>query len=132
MARVLLDTELWKLDPKAIRLPWRGDEQADIHERAATSGLCFGVMGWDGIVMPHPPIQRAIVGTVEKLKARGHEVSRDGGLVVKHNELISTSQVIDWAPPPHSEAFEILVSQSTICSGSLSPSSALVVFSPEG
>ena len=50
----------------------------------------------------------------------------------KHNELIKASQVIDWAPPPHSEAFEILVSLSSICSGCLSPSSALVVFSSEG
>lgn len=83
MVRVLLDTEPWRLDPKVIKLPWRGEEQADIHERAATSGLCFGVMAWDGMVMPHPPIQRAIAGTVEKLKARGHEVSRDGRLVVQ-------------------------------------------------
>ena len=50
----------------------------------------------------------------------------------KHNELIKASQVIDWVPPPHSEAFEILVSLSSIYSDYLSPSSALVVFSSEG
>ena len=66
MVRVLLHNELWKLDPKVIKLPWRGEEQADIRERAATSGLCFGVMGWDGIVMSHPPIQRAIAENVER------------------------------------------------------------------
>ena len=35
--------------------------------------LCIGVMAWDGVVMPHPPIRRAIVETAQKLRHEGHE-----------------------------------------------------------
>ena len=74
MIKMLLGPELWLQDPQVLPLQWRNEEQVDVLERAKTSGLCFGVMRWDGMVMPHPPIQRAIENTIEKLKAQGHQV----------------------------------------------------------
>lgn len=35
--------------------------------------VTIGVMYWDEVVMPHPPIKRALQTVVEKLKAAGHE-----------------------------------------------------------
>ncbi len=77
ITKLILDAEPWQSDPQVIKLPWRSEEQTEIRERAKTSGLCFGVMKWDGLVMPHPPIQRVIEEMVEKLKKQGHEVHSD-------------------------------------------------------
>jgi len=35
--------------------------------------VVVGVMYWDEVAMPHPPVQRALRIVVEKLKAPGHE-----------------------------------------------------------
>ena len=74
MMETLLGSKPWEYDPVVIPLPWRGEEQAEVRRRARTSGLCFGVMRWDGVIKPHPPIRRAIEKTVAKLRAEGHEV----------------------------------------------------------
>ena len=74
MMRAILAMEPWMDDPKVIPLPWRKAEENSVLERARTSGLVFGVMEWDGVVKPHPPIQRTIKQTVEKLRLEGHEV----------------------------------------------------------
>ena len=70
----IIATQPWLEDPKVIKLPWRVEEEQDIQTRASSSGLTFGVMRWDGIVKPHPPIQRGVEETIAKVKARGHEV----------------------------------------------------------
>ena len=75
ITKTLLDAEPWERDPGVITLPWRDEKQAKIQERARTSGLCFGVMTWDGVIMVHPPVLRAIAMTIGKLRAEGHEVS---------------------------------------------------------
>ena len=74
LVKALVDLKPWEHDPAVVPLPWRGEEQAELWCRTRTSGLCFGVMAWDGVVMPHPPIQRVINETVAKLRAKGHEV----------------------------------------------------------
>jgi amidase len=35
--------------------------------------LCIGMMRWDKVVMPHPPIIRALEETAQKLRHEGHE-----------------------------------------------------------
>jgi amidase len=45
----------------------------------------------DGIVLPTPPVLRALEETVKKLKNAGHEI-------------------VDWAPEGHMKALQILVS----------------------
>lgn len=66
MVETLLNVKPWERDPGVVPLPWRSEEQAEVRRRAAESRLCFGVMRWDGVVMPHPPIQRAVEETVAK------------------------------------------------------------------
>ncbi|KAK0515032.1 hypothetical protein JMJ35_002411 [Cladonia borealis] len=89
MMETLLSSKPWERDPCVLPLPWREIEQVEIGRRARTSGLCFGVMRWDGMVMPHPPILQAIDKIVTRLRENGHEV-------------------VEWMPPSHAEAFEIL------------------------
>ena len=66
ITKTLLDAEPWERDPGVIPLPWRDEKQA--------KGLSFGVMRWDGVIMVHPPVLRAIEMTIGKLRAEGHEV----------------------------------------------------------
>ena len=57
--------EPWFKDPKTFFKPWVS--------ATAPKRLTLGVMWWDGIVMPHPPLRRAMSATVEKLRLAGHE-----------------------------------------------------------
>lgn len=74
MMKVLLDSKPWERDPNVIPLPWRSDVAEDVQTRARDGRLKFGVMRWDGMVMPHPPIQRVIEETVGELRGKGFEV----------------------------------------------------------
>ncbi|KAL4944947.1 hypothetical protein BDV06DRAFT_232139 [Aspergillus oleicola] len=67
LTRVLIDWPQARYDPTCIPVPWRG---------AYMTGkkLSFGFWEFDGVVMPHPPIRRAIRQTAERLRAAGHEV----------------------------------------------------------
>ena len=53
-------------DASFIPMPWR-----DV--QLASKGLNFGILEFDGVCMPHPPILRAIRETAAKLKAAGHK-----------------------------------------------------------
>lgn len=74
MVEMLLNAKPWEHDPTVVPLPWQGEKQAEVQRRARSPGLCFGVMWWDGVVAPHPPIQRVMEEIVAKLKEKGHEV----------------------------------------------------------
>lgn len=111
LLKTIISTEPWLADPKANKIPWRQEDEDAIKAKIQTKKLTFGVIRTDGMVNPHPPVQRAINEAVEALKARGHEV-------------------IEWNPPAHAEAFQILVrlsppqplsSYSYNCSGTPSP-----------
>jgi amidase len=78
----VISQEPWLHDPRCLPIPWR--------EVTPKSKLKIGVMWHDGIVMPTPPITRALKETVEKLKHAGHEV-------------------IQWEPTGHVEGFQLLV-----------------------
>lgn len=67
----LLSTEPWLADPYVIPLPWRQD--AERVPRVGTR-LAFGLQLHDGIVAPHPPVQRALRIVEEALLAKGHKV----------------------------------------------------------
>ncbi len=82
--KVLIDQEPWKHDATVIPMPW------NINYRAPAK-LVIGVMEFDGLVMPHPPIRRAIREAADKLKAAGHEV-------------------FQFCPLDHKRAWEIAVS----------------------
>lgn len=63
--RVWNQFEPWLYDPVVVAKKW--------NPLPAPSKAIIGVMSWDEVVMPHPPIQRAIREVVGKLKAAGHE-----------------------------------------------------------
>jgi len=89
LVRSILDSSPWMDDPKTLNMPWRVHEEDAVRTKAQRTGLTLGVMKYDGLVMPHPPVLRAIDECVASLKAQGHEV-------------------IEWKPPSHSKAFDIL------------------------
>jgi amidase len=69
----LLSLKPWEWDSSCISLPWN---QTAYEEALARNGqkLCFGVIPHDGVVTPHPPIQRGLTEVREALLKAGHEV----------------------------------------------------------
>ncbi|KIM75823.1 hypothetical protein PILCRDRAFT_13322 [Piloderma croceum F 1598] len=86
---IILQLQPWLHDPKVVELPWCPTEFYEVHSQAKSQGLSFGMHKFDGVVMPHVPVLRAMDELKAKLQAAGDEV-------------------IEWTPPPHSEAFHIL------------------------
>ncbi|RSL60727.1 hypothetical protein CEP54_006581 [Fusarium duplospermum] len=66
VTRLLVSNEQARYDTNAVPVPWR--------EITLPRKLCFGVMKWDRVVMPQPPVLRAIEHTKRALLAAGHEV----------------------------------------------------------
>jgi len=91
LARSLDDIELfsstvvglqpWLVDPKCLPVPWRTVQ--------LKPKLKLGVMWHDGIVLPTPPVQRALAVTVDNLRHAGHEI-------------------VEWKPELHKEAIHLL------------------------
>lgn len=73
------------VDPKCVPIPWRTVE----HKKK----LKLAVLWSDGMVVPTPPVTRALKETVEKLKGAGHEI-------------------VEWDPVLHPQALKLLVSPS--------------------
>lgn len=66
LTRVLIAWPQARYDTFGIPMPWREID-------SPSEKLSFGVWEFDGAVMPHPPILRAMRETAEKLRAAGHE-----------------------------------------------------------
>ncbi|KAJ4292734.1 hypothetical protein N0V90_009397 [Kalmusia sp. IMI 367209] len=81
-SKAVVDAQPWLVDPKVLPIPWRSVEHK--------STLKIAVLWNDGLVVPTPPVTRALKETVEKLKAAGHEI------------------VGDWDPVLHPKALDIL------------------------
>ncbi|KAI0299765.1 general amidase [Multifurca ochricompacta] len=77
----------WLKDPLSLRKHWDEDEYRLI-EHGGGKKLTFGILWNDGLVLPHPPIIRALEITKNTLIAAGHEV-------------------IDWKPYKHDELYEV-------------------------
>ncbi|CAF4282928.1 unnamed protein product, partial [Rotaria magnacalcarata] len=81
----------WKYDPKLIDIPWRETRYLE----GKTGKKVFGVMavdgifGFDGIVMPHPPILRGIQQVIISLQKAGHTV-------------------VEWQPYKHKYATDLI------------------------
>jgi len=80
--RTVIDAEPWLYDPRCCPLPWR--------EVPRLSKLKIGVLWNDGVVLPTPPVARALKETVSRLKKAGHEI-------------------VDWKPSFHLEGVQLLV-----------------------
>ncbi|KAK3389553.1 amidase [Podospora didyma] len=68
-SKAVVSTQPWRSDPKSLPIPWR--EPADLLPPAA---LKIGVLWHDGVVLPTPPVTRALRIVVEKLQAAGHTI----------------------------------------------------------
>jgi len=82
-AKTIVDSEPWLLDPKCLPIPWRSVEQK--------KKLKLAVVWNDPLVIPTPPVTRALKETVEKLKQAGHDI-------------------IEWDSTLHPKALQLLVS----------------------
>ncbi|KAI0031973.1 amidase signature domain-containing protein [Vararia minispora EC-137] len=78
MTEAILGRKPWIHDPRVAEMPWRVSEYEDIHERGKHGDLVFGILTFDGGVMPQPPILRAL------------------------------KEVVNWAPPAHTDGSKIM------------------------
>jgi amidase len=62
----------WLRDPLSIRKHWDEDEYRLV-EHGGGKKLAFGILWNDSLVVPHPPITRALEMTRDALIAAGHE-----------------------------------------------------------
>ncbi|KAH8897576.1 general amidase [Thozetella sp. PMI_491] len=67
ITKVLLDDQPWDSDAAVVYKPWSDDQL--LH-----SNITIGLIEWDGVVMPHPPIRRAIKIARARLEAAGHKI----------------------------------------------------------
>jgi Asp-tRNA(Asn)/Glu-tRNA(Gln) amidotransferase A subunit family amidase len=65
ICRLLCQGQPWLVDPRVAYKPWCAVP--------ALERVTVGVMWWDEVVMPHPPVLRALRMTVDALRAAGHE-----------------------------------------------------------
>ncbi|SCU82654.1 LAMI_0C00320g1_1 [Lachancea mirantina] len=66
--KTVVDSHTWDEDPKVVPIPWR--DQSSLRQRK----LRIGLMLWDKLVMPHPPVIRALKETCQSLLKEGHEI----------------------------------------------------------
>ncbi|KAK0615153.1 amidase signature domain-containing protein [Bombardia bombarda] len=85
--RSLLSTEPWLQDPYVIPLPWREAEEYNPNSGDATNETkpSFGFMDNDGVVTPHPPVQRGLRMVRDALNEAGFNL-------------------LDWNPPSNRES----------------------------
>ncbi|KAL7930685.1 amidase signature domain-containing protein [Trichoderma chlorosporum] len=94
VTKALLTRKPWMNDPMVLELPWRDEYANQLRNTAGkpecSERLSFGIMRRDDVVLPSPPVRRAIDTVVKALKDAGHEV-------------------IEWKPPSHSRGLDIAV-----------------------
>ncbi|KAL1409385.1 hypothetical protein Q8F55_003368 [Vanrija albida] len=67
----ILAAEPWKVDPTMVGMPWRPETAVFSHGGARPR---IGVMWDDGVVVPQPPMRRALKAAVDRLKSQGYDV----------------------------------------------------------
>ena len=75
----VIDTSPWQDDCDVVEIPWREEKVHTIRNRTCPPNekdgkLVFGIMGCDGFVRPHPPVQRAIELVTRALVQQGYDV----------------------------------------------------------
>ena len=76
----ILSTSPWLRDPYVVSIPWRQDIAEGVLSRAAANGfandkvsLKLGFLPADGIITPHPPIQRGLRLVADAIRKAGHK-----------------------------------------------------------
>lgn len=62
----------WLKDPLTRLKKWN-DEEYSLTEHGGGKKLCFAIMWHDGLIVPHPPVTRAMEMTKAALEAAGHK-----------------------------------------------------------
>ncbi|KAK4937079.1 hypothetical protein LTR10_022202 [Elasticomyces elasticus] len=81
VCRIVTEATPWEEDPGVVQKEWT--TRPNVPEK-----LTIGIMKFDGVVMPHPPILRGLEEAAAKLQAAGHEV-------------------VDFKPYQHQRAWDI-------------------------
>lgn len=68
-AKAVVDTEPWLVDPKCVPMPW-----TPVAPSSLPLSLTIIMLTNNGIVIPTPPLQRAIRHAAAKLRSAGHNV----------------------------------------------------------
>ncbi|ODV84083.1 hypothetical protein CANARDRAFT_9076 [[Candida] arabinofermentans NRRL YB-2248] len=80
--RILINAQPWIGDPKVVPIEYRKSMEV-----SSLEGLNVGVLRWDGELMPHPPILRAIDELADNMKAKGVDVVSISQPPIKHSLL---------------------------------------------
>lgn len=79
----VLSTQPWLRDPEVVPIPWRQTLVDSTLSRASADGssnyntpLKLGIYWTNGVVGPHPPIDRGLRAVVDTLRKAGHKVNR--------------------------------------------------------
>ena len=75
--QAVLSQSPWNKDPLCVRKKWDDEAYALSEHGSGKAPLCFAIMWNDGIVVPHPPIIRAMEMTRDALLAAGHKGTQD-------------------------------------------------------
>ncbi|KAG5352688.1 hypothetical protein C0989_001030 [Termitomyces sp. Mn162] len=71
--KAIMDAKPWKKDPLVLRKEWSESEYR-LENHGGGTRLCFAIMWDNGVVRPHPPLERAMKMTKAALEAAGHKV----------------------------------------------------------
>ncbi|RFU26570.1 hypothetical protein B7463_g9772, partial [Scytalidium lignicola] len=89
VTKSLLSQQPWLHDPLVVGIPWRDEVEKEVFQLAKGRGLTFGILVHDGVVTPHPPVKRALDIVKAQIEGLGYKV-------------------MEWQPPAHARATEIL------------------------
>ena len=81
--KAIIDAKPWLKDPLVLRKEW-SEKEYNLEEHGGGKGLCFGMLRDNGIVRPHPPLQRAMAMTKVALEAAGHK----GEMESRHSNVV--------------------------------------------
>lgn len=79
LAKAVLMQSPWKYDPLVHELPWRSSIERAVQELidGDPCALTFGIMHHDDVVLPQPPVTRAVHLLERMLRRRSHQVSEE-------------------------------------------------------
>lgn len=70
--KAIIDSKPWTKDPLVLRKEW-SEKEYRLSDHGGGKSLCFGMLWDNGVVRPHPPLQRAMEITKAALEAAGHK-----------------------------------------------------------
>ncbi|KII87664.1 hypothetical protein PLICRDRAFT_699214 [Plicaturopsis crispa FD-325 SS-3] len=71
--KAIFDTKPWLKDPLVINKEW-SQKEYELINHGGGKQLCFAIMWDNGVIVPHPPLRRAMEMTKKALERAGHKV----------------------------------------------------------